>query len=150
MWRAIGGQVTLLHVLETHGSGVLHREAAHALLQDLSLLARRPPGCMIVPASSRVNGHMPRVDGAGCENEVAAAILAVTDQLGTELIVMGLHGQGNLTTVLPAYFSKARIIHSNGGPAFSALTVICPLCQATFPCVPQWAQNSCGSAPATS
>lgn len=47
--RAIGGTVTLLHVLEEHESGQLNLEAAHTLLRELSLLARRPPNCLIVP-----------------------------------------------------------------------------------------------------
>lgn len=99
--RVISGRVTLLHVLETHESGPLHLEAAHALLRDLSLQARRPPGCLIVPAGRGCNEQSCGADGPSDrirpEVGVAAAILAVADQLGADLIVMGLHGQGSPT-----------------------------------------------------
>ncbi|WP_161884258.1 universal stress protein [Deinococcus alpinitundrae] len=99
MARAIGGRVTLLHVLEAHESGPLKLEAAQTLLRELSLLARRPPNCLIVSARSEINGHKPEVDGptdgVRREDGVALAILDVADQLGAELILIGLHGQGS-------------------------------------------------------
>ena len=61
MARAIGGTVTLLHVLEDHESRPPDLEVAHTLLRDLSLLARRPPNCLIVPTMSVFTGHDPRV-----------------------------------------------------------------------------------------
>ena len=97
--RAIGGTVTLLHVLEDDKSGLLRLEAAQTLLQQLSLLARRPPICLIVPIISAFAGHDPEADGlrdgAGVEDGTTPAILAVADQLGADLILMGPHGQGN-------------------------------------------------------
>ncbi|WP_277425553.1 universal stress protein [Deinococcus psychrotolerans] len=97
--RATGGKVTLLHVLEAHESGPLDLEAAQTLLRELSLLSRRPPSCLIVPARSELNGHQPGVNGPAGDvrgkDGVALAILEVANRLGAELIVIGLHGQGN-------------------------------------------------------
>ena len=97
--RAIGGTVTLLHVLEHHELEPLGLEAADTLLRDLSLLARRLPNCLIVPTMSVFTGHDPGADGlrdgVGAKDGVASAILAVADQLDAELILMGPHGQGN-------------------------------------------------------
>ena len=97
--RAIGGTVTLLHVLENNELGPLGLEAADTLLRDLSLLARRPPKCLIVPTRSVFTGHDPGTDdlrgGVGVKDGVASAILAVADQLDAESILMGPHGQGN-------------------------------------------------------
>jgi nucleotide-binding universal stress UspA family protein len=73
--RAIGGQVTLLHVLEDQAP-----EEARALLRQLGALARLPPECLVVPAI----GAFP----AG----VAAAILEVAAQRGADLIVLGVRG----------------------------------------------------------
>ena len=97
--QAIGGTVTLLHVLEPHESGTLDSEVAHTLLQELSLLARRPPSCLIVPVSAGFTGHHPEADSlsGGVDDGIAPAILAVADRLDAELIVIGLHGQGNPT-----------------------------------------------------
>ncbi|WP_161884375.1 universal stress protein [Deinococcus alpinitundrae] len=96
--RAIGGTVTLLHVLEEQGSGPSDLDAAHALLRELSLLARRPPTCLIVPGRNEFNGPGRAADGlkAGPEAQVASAILAVADELDADLILLGLHGQGNM------------------------------------------------------
>lgn len=97
--RAIGGTVTLLHVFEDHESRPPDLEAARTLLRDLSLLARRPPNCLIVPTISVFTGHDPGADGlrdgVGVEDGTTPAILAVADQLGANLILMGPHGQGN-------------------------------------------------------
>ena len=97
--RAMGGTVTLLHVLEGQESGPLSSEAAQTLLRELSLQARRPPKCLIVPTMSVFTGHDRGADGlrdgVGVEDGVASAILAVADQLDAELILMGPHGQGN-------------------------------------------------------
>ncbi|MFB9990413.1 universal stress protein [Deinococcus oregonensis] len=106
--RAIGGTVTLLHVLEDHGLKPAGPEAAQALLQHLSLLARRPPNCLIVPVRREVNGADSLTGG------VALTILAVADQLNAELIVIGLHGQGRsaagtLGQVLQRVLLEARI-----------------------------------------
>ncbi len=99
MARAIGGTVTLLHVLEEHESDPQNLEAACALLRELGLLARRPPNCLIVPAMSVFTGHDRGADGlrdgVRVEDGIALAILAVADQLDAELIVMGPHGQRN-------------------------------------------------------
>lgn len=95
MARAIGGTVTLLHVLEEHESGQLNLEAAHTLLRELSLLARRPPSCLIVPVKSGFNGQRAEADVGRLEDGVALAILEVADQLSADLIVIGLHGQGS-------------------------------------------------------
>nr|WP_272952920.1 universal stress protein [Deinococcus alpinitundrae] len=93
--RAIGGTVTLLHVLEAHEA----EPAAHTLLQELSLLARRPPNCLIVPARSGFSPHDPGSEGLQEKvvlvGGVVLSILMVADQLDAELIVIGLHGQGN-------------------------------------------------------
>jgi nucleotide-binding universal stress UspA family protein len=101
MTRAIGGGVTLLHVLEVPESGPLDMEAARALLQQLSLLARRPPRCLIVSATDGFGGQAQGAnvlkDGTGRQGGVAPAILSVADQLGAELIVIGLRGQGSLS-----------------------------------------------------
>ena len=100
MARAIGGTVTLLHVLETHDAGPPELEAADVLLRDLSLLARRPPGCLIVPALTGFGGPDPGADslsGVGVDGAVAPVILTVADHLGADLIVMGQHGQGSPT-----------------------------------------------------
>lgn len=91
--RAIGGTVTLVHVLEDHESGPLGQEAARALLQRLSLLARQPPGCLIVPALNSWTGPQNWVDRSTPGKGVAPAILAVAEQLGADLIVIGLHGE---------------------------------------------------------
>ena len=48
--RAIGGAVTLLHVLEEHQSRPQDVEVAQIFLRQLGLFARRPPSCLIVPA----------------------------------------------------------------------------------------------------
>ena len=97
--RAIGGTVTLLHVFEYHESDPQDLEVARTLLRELSLLARRPPNCLIVPTMSVFTGHDRGADGlrdgVGVEDGVASAILAVADQLDAELILIGLHGQGN-------------------------------------------------------
>ena len=97
--RAIGGTVTLLHVLECHESSPTDLELARTLLRQLSLLARRPPNCLIVPTISAFAGHDPGADGlrdgVGVEDGTTPAILAVADQLGADLILMGPHGQGN-------------------------------------------------------
>jgi len=99
--RAIGGRITLLHVLEDQESGPGDLEAARTLLRGLGLLARRPPSCLVVSARSAVD---PRAAGPGgsrggirLEDGVAPAILRVADELGVELIVIGPHGQGHPT-----------------------------------------------------
>lgn len=73
--RAIGGQVTLLHVLEDQ-----EPQEARDLLRQFSALARLPPECLVMP----VSGPFP----AG----VAAVILEVAAQRGADLIVLGLRG----------------------------------------------------------
>ena len=97
--RAIGGTVTLLHVLEDHESRPPDLEAARSLLRDLSLLARCPPTCLIVPAGNQYNRPGPAADSlrgsVGPEAQVASVILAMADGLDAELILMGPHGQGN-------------------------------------------------------
>ena len=95
--RALGGTVTLLHVLEysqperrelgrtlseqARFEDVQLREAqlgeAQAQLRQLSLYARRPPVCLVVPA----------------QNGVAPVILDVAARVGAELIILGLHRQ---------------------------------------------------------
>ena len=100
MARAISGGVTLLHVLEAHETGSLDLEAARTLLQQLSLLARRPPRCLIVSARRGSSGQERlAADGPGRRarigDGIAPTILAVAERLGTELIVIGLHGQGS-------------------------------------------------------
>ncbi len=101
--RAIGGTVTFLHVLEysqperrelgkrrelgrtlseqARSEDVQLREAqlgeAQAQLRQLSLYARRPPVCLVVPA----------------QNGVAPVILDVAARVGAELIILGLHRQ---------------------------------------------------------
>ena len=90
--RAIGGSVTLLHVLESSApessvqGGALR--AAQTLLEQLSLLARRPPGCLIVPAASTVPGASTLP-----EEGVASVILSVAAQIGADLIMLGLQVQ---------------------------------------------------------
>ncbi|WP_456832935.1 universal stress protein [Deinococcus sp. UYEF24] len=97
--RAIGGTVTLLHVLEGQESRPPTLEAAQILLRELSLQARRPPDCLIIPADDEF--HQPglaadRLRGrVGPEAQVAAAILAVADGLAADLILLGSHGQEN-------------------------------------------------------
>ena len=97
--RAIGGTVTLLHVLEGQESGPLSSEAAQTLQRELSLQARRPPKCLIVPAGNQYNRPGPAADGprgsVGPEAQVASAILAMADELDADLILLGPHGQGN-------------------------------------------------------
>lgn len=95
----MGGTVTLLHVLEGQKSGPLGPDAAAALLQELSLQARRLPDCLIVPAESRFDGPGPAADSlrgsVGPEVQVVSAILAVADGLDADLILLGPYGQGN-------------------------------------------------------
>ena len=97
--RAIGGTVTLLHVHANHELGPLGLETADTLLRELSLLARRPPTCLVVPATDSFQATDPGGDGWRYDgvppNGVALTILAVADQLGAELILIGPHGQGN-------------------------------------------------------
>ena len=105
--RAIGGTVTLLHVLEHSESKPYQsrpyefgrpeqedfgadearfREAqyreAQACLRQLGLYARRPPSLLIVPAL-----NAPHLDG------VALAILDAAARTGAELIMLGLHSR---------------------------------------------------------
>jgi nucleotide-binding universal stress UspA family protein len=96
--RAIGGTVTLLHVLEDHEPDAQNLETARALLRELGLLARRPPRCLTVPpmrVTDHDRGADGRRDGPWVGEGIGPAILAVADQLDAELIVMGPHGQGN-------------------------------------------------------
>ena len=99
MARAMGGTVTLLHVLEDQDSGPLGSEAAQNLLGELSLQARRLPDCLIVPAESRFDGPGPAADSlrgrVGPEAQVVSAILAVAVGLDADLILLGPYGQGN-------------------------------------------------------
>ena len=99
--RAIGGRITLLHVLKDQESGQGDLEAAHTLLRELGQLARGSPNCLVVSARSGVD---PRAAGPGgsrggvrLEDGVAPAILRVADELSAELIVIGPHGQGHPT-----------------------------------------------------
>ena len=110
--RAIGGAVTLLHVLEhskprrhesgRHESGHPEQEdygvrevqsdearfgearyqEAQACLRQLGLYARRPPTLLIVPAL-----NSPDLGG------VASAILDAATRTGAELIMLGLHSR---------------------------------------------------------
>jgi nucleotide-binding universal stress UspA family protein len=84
--RAIGGSVTFLHVLELSAQDSLpqaaQQEAAQKLLEQLSLLARRPPTCLIVPAVGTVPAEA-----------VAFTILKVAAEIGADLIMMGLREQ---------------------------------------------------------
>jgi nucleotide-binding universal stress UspA family protein len=116
--RAIGGTVTLLHVLEHPDFKPPDLDAARALLQKLSLLARHPPNRLIVPVRSEVKGHPSTADcledGVRLEERVALTILTVADQLNIELIVIGLHGQnpstaGALGQVMQRVLLDARI-----------------------------------------
>ena len=95
--RAMGGTVTLLHVLEE--SGPLSSEPAQTLLRELGLQARRPPKCLIVPAGNEFDGPDSAADslrgGVGPEVQVVSAILAVAVGLDADLILLGPHGQGN-------------------------------------------------------
>lgn len=97
--RAIGGTLTLLHVLEDPGSGPSDLDAAQTLLRELSGRARRSPTCLIVPAGSdpagsglAPDGHR---DGDRRARRVALAILAAAESTGAELILIGPHGQGH-------------------------------------------------------
>jgi DNA-binding transcriptional LysR family regulator len=58
MAQAIGGTVTLLYVLEGPGIGPSKLDAAHALLRELSLQARCPPKCLIVPAGGELDATL--------------------------------------------------------------------------------------------
>ena len=97
--RAMGGTVTLLHVLEGQKSGPMSSEAAQTLLGELSLHSRRPPKCLIVPAGNEFDGPGPAADSlrgrVGPEAQVVSAILAVADGLDADLILLGPYGQGN-------------------------------------------------------
>ncbi|WP_293910442.1 universal stress protein [Deinococcus sp.] len=73
--RAIGGQVTLLHVPEDQDV-----EKARTLLRQLSALARQPPECLVVPVQTLLPGG------------VGAVILEVATRQRAELIVLGLPG----------------------------------------------------------
>jgi nucleotide-binding universal stress UspA family protein len=76
--RAIGGSVTLLHVLET---GDL--QTAHLRLVQLSRLGRRPPVCLVFPAVGSAVGN------------IAQVILRVAEEIQAELIVMGATGHSD-------------------------------------------------------
>ena len=116
--RAIGGTVTLLHVLEISEperrdlrkptpENARFEEArmvegqfreAQALLRRLSLYARRSPVCLIVPAT----------------NGVAPVILDVAARIGAELIILGLHrqdgsGEGRLGRVVQQVLLGASV-----------------------------------------
>ena len=77
--RAVGGTVTLLHVLEGQEAGPLSSEAAQTLLRELSMQARCPPKCLVVCAESGFEGSGPAADSlrgsARPEVQVASAIL---------------------------------------------------------------------------
>lgn len=111
--RAIGGTLTLLHVLEYSAPGppelenfevyLAHQEEALALLRQVGLYARRPPGFLIVPAlnSSAPDSstlaepilNRPILTGPA-PNGVASAILKVAAETGAELIMLGLRSHG--------------------------------------------------------
>ena len=109
--RAIGGTVTLLHVLEHAAPGhaeleageaqdaearcqeARHREAL-ALLRQLSLYARCPPNLLIVPAlngSARYGSELHSLEPySSAPGGVASAILKVAAETGAQLIMLGL------------------------------------------------------------
>ena len=106
--RAIGGTVTLLHVLEHSAPGhaeleageaheaearseEAHHQEALALLRQLSLYARRPPNLLMVPA---LYGSAP--------GGVASAILRVAAQTGAELIMLGLRSHDGPLLGMPS------------------------------------------------
>lgn len=72
--RAIGGSLTLLHVLE--GSQAPNGQA-EARLRQLAERGRRPPTLLVEEPG---------------EHSVAAVILAVAHRVGAELLVLGPHG----------------------------------------------------------
>jgi nucleotide-binding universal stress UspA family protein len=81
--RAIGGSVTLLHVLEPSAQALDSRlDAAQQLLARLSLLARRPPTCRIAAASGPPG------------EDVAPVILRVAAEIGADVIMLGLREVG--------------------------------------------------------
>lgn len=83
--RAIGGTVTMLHVLEhpvSEDDGLFQREetrfgAAELLLRQVGVYARRPPTVLIVQAL----------------DDVAPAILKVASEMDAKLIMLGMRGQ---------------------------------------------------------
>lgn len=78
--RALGGRVTLLHLLERDVASA--HDAASRRLGALAASARRPPAQVILP----VSGHA-----------VQQAIVSYALQHGVDLIVLGVGGQGGLT-----------------------------------------------------
>ena len=135
--RAVGGTITLLHVLEDYDPRPPDLEAARALLQQLSLLARRPPNCLIVPARSESNGPDRATDDqskAGrLEDEVALAILAAADHLDAELIVIGLRGQGSPTDGVLGQVARRVLLDAR-------IPVQVVPCSANRPIVHRWSE----------
>ncbi|SMB85380.1 universal stress protein [Deinococcus hopiensis] len=77
--RALGGRVTLLHVLE--GNTSRDREAAEQHVKALSVGARRPPHEVILPLGN---------------HDVRHKIATFAAQHQVDLIVIGLSGDGSL------------------------------------------------------
>lgn len=77
--RAIGGRVTLLHVLENDQDGA--RRAAQIHLSTLARGARRPPEQVVLPV---------------LDHDVVGAVSAFARQHRADLIVLGVRGHGGL------------------------------------------------------
>ena len=124
--RAIGGTVTLLHVLEYSAPGhaeletgevqdaeAQHQEARYqealALLRQLGLYARRPPRLLIVPALNGSARYGSELHGSA-PGGVASAILEVAAERGAELIMLGLRSQGDPLQGRPSQGILGRVV----------------------------------------
>lgn len=102
--RALGGQVTLLHVLE--GDTPEHRSAAQEHLDTLMAGARRPPARVVLPVG---------------DHDIQRAVASFAVQNGADLIVLGVSGEGGLMDDALGRFaaSLARLsalpVHLAGG-----------------------------------
>lgn len=102
--RALGGRVTLLHVLE--GDTPEHRSAAHEHLKALSAGARRPPTQVVLPVG---------------DHDIQRAVAGFAAQNAADLIVLGVSGEGGLVDDALGKFaaSLARLsalpVHLAGG-----------------------------------
>lgn len=74
--RALGGHITLLHVLEVAGDAP--QAQAQARLDELAQLGRRPATCLV-----RLAGPQ----------GVVGTILAVAEEVRSDLLILGAHGQ---------------------------------------------------------
>ena len=75
--RAIGGSLTLLHVLEGGPANAEEALRAESRLRQLAGRSRRPAHILVEPGQGR---------------PVAQVILAVAARVGAELLVLGPHG----------------------------------------------------------